>query len=215
MQGEGWNVLRIKTGQELNAHELFARDHVLKREGVDLYTPFTEMRQRPTRKMKAKRERGFIYAKPVIQGWLIARPETPAALARMMQLIDDKPYLYGFLTKGDQPYVITDSIVTHMRDGDPKRDESGQFVEKRWKGLGRSYDPKRDSRKNRKRIYAQSTRTLPELEPGEVTRMLEGPFQGIDMTVQTVSEEWARVSFVIFGSERTIDAPREELQKTG
>lgn len=211
----GWNLARIKTGSELSAHEVFVRDKVLRREGIDLYTPFIERRQRPTRKMKASRQRAFTYAEAALQGWLIFRPHTPVALARVMQLMDDKPYLYAVQLSGPQPYSIHPRMINVMINGEPLRDADGIYIEGRWKGLGRSYDPKRDSKKNRKKIYAQGTQALPELSPGEVTRMLEGPWTGIDMKVEQVREEWATVSFKLFGAERTIEAPRIDLTRAG
>lgn len=214
MNDHGYYVMRVRSGTELNTHELLCEDLVLKREGVDVFTPFQMKRQRMTGKRRATRDTPRPFADPLIKGWLIFRTETYAGLARVRQLIDDKPYLYGMLVRsrlmGSEvvvtPYMLPNDLIANWTAPDGMRDNKNKL---------QSYDPKRDARKNLSRIYAQRATSLPQLTEGEVVRMMEGSFTGIDMTVESVRGDMADLSMMIFGCPRTITADRLDLRKAG
>lgn len=219
---QGWNVLRIKTGQELNVHEMLVSDPVLKVQGVEVFTPFEMKRQRMTRTKRKSRQTPRSYASALLAGWCILRLQTPAGLARVLQLIEDKPALHGLLVRDGVPIYIPDTLAD-------RTDKDGKIIERRhgisdWKAnigmrhennLLYSYDPKKDARKNLKRVYSQRAHHLPELTKGEVVRLLSGPMQGIDLTVlqDTGDGDTAFLSAMLFGGERRMEVAREDIRK--
>ena len=197
-------ILKVRSGRELVVHDLICADPVLRREGAGAYTPFQTKHQRLTAKRRATRQRPRPYAEPVMGGWMFVTLPTTAALARLLQLIEARAYLYGLLTRTD----------AHTGEPVPLMVRSADMADMR-KANGRSYDPKRDSRKNLQRIYAQSTVDIPELSAGEVVRMVQGAWAGMDFVVTEVAPELAKLKVVVFGAEREVTARREDLRKVG
>lgn len=204
-----WNVMRVRGGQELNAHEMMERDPVLKVEGVEVFTPFEMKRQRLTRKLRKARETPRPFASPLIKSWMILRTSTPAGFARTLQLIEHKAILHGYLVRGEAPVTIPASTIALWTAPHGMRRTDNALM---------SYDPKRDARKNLSKIYAQTAHSLPRLTEGEVVQLLSGPLCGIDMTVmQSTGDDdtSAILSALLFSGETRVEAPLSDIRKAG
>lgn len=185
-----WHILKVKTGQELVAHEL------LQSEGFEVYTPFETKFLRNTQARRKNRTR-IPYADPVFKGYLLFRFEDIRLIAALYFLMEHRSYLYGPLIAREGFYCLPDADIALLRETYPT-----------------GYDRRIHSRKNRQRKYAQAI-TVPKFERGDAVRFLEGPLAGIDMKVTLANDDRLRLLMTIFGSEREVEATAWELRKAG
>jgi len=185
---EHWHILRVKSGQELGAHEL------LERHGATCYTPFQTKFLTATKQRRAARKR-IPYADPIFKGYLLFSFEDTRFILKLKHLCEHRSYLYGPLLASEGFYCLSRDSLAEMRSVYPT-----------------GYDKRLHSRKNRQRKYAQVIE-VPKFTQGDVVRYLDGPMAGIDMRVHEVKDDKLRLYMTIFGSEREVSASAWELER--
>ena len=189
-----WNIYRVRSGMELTAHEL------LLEHGFQVFTPFLTKHQRLTRQQRKQRQRPRAYAEALFSGWLIVSDEGDKGIHTMSHIMQKRNYIYGAVMAADRPFQLSDEWVQKRQNG-----YHGQAQ--------RSYDPKRDARKNRKKIYGQAPIEIPEFKEGETVSLTHGPFVGLDMEVQSVKDDVVKLAYAFFGRETLIEASAFDLEK--
>lgn len=201
-----YHTLKVRTGRELAAHDLFMTDAVLKREGVECVTPFELKHQRLTAAKRAKRERPRAYAEPIMGGWFFIYIPSQAAMGRVIQLIRDKSWLTGMAVRTSTHQTVNGTPVARPAPVSVpitvREVELSHFT--------RRYDHTRDSRKNHQRIYAQARPDLPELKPDYIVKLLHGSWSGLDFTVTVVRDDEVELRSNLFNVAK-LTVPREDV----
>ena len=211
-----WNILKVRTGHELVAHELF-EDH-----GFEVYTPFIGRRQlvKLTRKQQALKARGgraaknikthVHYADPINDGWLFIRFDGSDAMKyKLFTILERKTYLYGVLTHGETLYGFPEGDMAKYRDRLTELYQSG----KHRRLVVRGYDRKKDSRKNRQRKYGQKELVIPVFKAGDKVEFMAGNWDHLMFDVVKYSEHIVDLEVELFGRITRVQAEPIKLRK--
>lgn len=201
-----WYILNCRSGRELFLHELFVKA------GYQVYTPFERLYQRQvSRKARKERKPPEVYAEALFRGYLFVGSDKDVgqALLGIAYIIDRRDDAYSFMVDRGEPFVLSGPMMQRWRE------TLLQAHSGRKNYVTRGYDPRRDARKNRRRLYGQQVVTIPHFTVGEQVKFLTGGFQGLGAEITKVGSESVSVLMTIFGSKREMhDIDVYELQKS-
>ncbi len=202
------SILKVKTGQELTAHEVLAKA------GFDVYTPFFErsqqekvsQKQRALMRRNRQRLKNVHHAEPYLSGWLFVRFEqTSHNIYKLFTYLEQKRYLYGVLTLGGELYPFSDERMSRFKQLLSEMEKVDPCVK------ARGYDPKRDSRKNKQRKYADNTPII--FNEGEGAEFMDGAFAGLMFEVVGMQNDLVSLEIELFGRQTLVEAYPEDLRK--
>lgn len=205
-----WNILKIKSGTELVAHELFSKmQRHDKTPMFEVWTPFETKRQ-VRRRLSKKDRRGFVhYAQPLLPGWLFIRfDQSDELTARLFNTIDHRPFLYGVITTQGALYQFPDKYVELFKEALVGLARGG-FNRISLRG----YDPERDSRKNKQRLYGQKAFEPTQFKAGDKVEFLNGGWGELKFEVTQHGDDVVKLQTKMLGKITELEANNEDLKK--
>ena len=201
-----WYIITVRTGRELVLHEIFNKA------GFEVYTPFeTRFQTQRARQARAERRSPTPYAFPLYGGYLFIGSDQSKsdALMGIGYLIRRRSDAFNIMTYQGEAVSLTGEEMRLWRR--QLRAEIGG----RKRVVLRGYDPKRDARKNKSRLYGQEEISLPKFELGEKVEFMSGGFQGLGAEITQSGGSVVTVLTQLFGHRREIKVDVKELRRVG